>query len=427
MDPYILLLVAAGALILLVAWLPMALRDLPFSLPIVCVALGFAGFGLSGQVGGDMPDPLRYPALAERLTELVVIIALTGAGLKLDRPLGWRTWSMTWRLLVFAMPLSILGIALVGHWLLGLGLAAALLLGAALAPTDPVLAADVQVGPPRSGEEDEVRFTLTAEAGLNDGLAFPFVNLAIALALQGGLWGSWTLDWFAVDVLWKLGVGLALGVAVGAALGWLTFRVPDRAGLSRTGDGFVALGITFLAYGLTELAHGYGFLAVFVAALAVRAAERQHDYHERLHEFAEQTERLLMMVVLVLFGGALAGGLLAPLSWAGVAAALLFVLVVRPAAGLLSLLGSPHPLRERAAIAFFGIRGLGGFYYLAHALNEAPFGRAAELWAALGFTVLVSILLHGATVTPAMRHLDRIRGGAQGSLPFGPRRPSRPR
>lgn len=418
MDPYILLLVGAGALILLVAWLPMALRELPLSLPVFCVALGFAAFGLSSLSGGDTPDPLRFPEAAERLTELVVIIALTGAGLKLDRPFGWRTWSMTWRLLAVAMPLSILGIALVGHWLLGLGAAAALLLGAALAPTDPVLAADVQVGPPQSGEEDEVRFTLTAEAGLNDGLAFPFVNLAVALAAHGGVWGAWTLNWLSVDVLWKLGAGVVVGWAVGAALGWLTFRVPNRAGLSRTGEGFVALGITFLVYGLTELAHGYGFLAVFVAALAIRAAERQHDYHERLHDFADQIERLLMMVLLVLFGGALAGGLLAPLTWAGAAAGLLFVFVVRPVAGVVSLAGSPHPRRERVAIAFFGIRGLGGFYYLAYALNEARFAGVEQLWAVLGFTVLLSILLHGTTVTPTMNLLDRRRRGAQGVLPL---------
>jgi NhaP-type Na+/H+ or K+/H+ antiporter len=406
LDPYIILLAGTGALILLVAWLPMALREVPLSLPMFCVAFGFAAFALAG---GDRPQPLVQAEATERLTELVVIIALTGAGLKLDRPFGWRSWSMTWRLLGIAMPLSILGIAVVSHWLLGLGLGAALLLGAALAPTDPVLAADVQVGPPRSGEEDEVRFTLTAEAGLNDGFAFPFVKLAVAIVAQGSLPGPWLLDWAAEDVVWKLAAGLAGGWTVGRFLGWLVFRVPNRAGLSRTGDGFVALGVTFLAYSLTELANGYGFLAVFIAALGVRAAEREHEYHDRLHDFVDQTERLLMMVLLVLFGGALAGGLLDALTWAGAGAALVFLFVVRPAAGLASLIGSPHPLAERAAIAFFGIRGIGSFYYLAYALNEAPFEAPRQLWAVLGFTVLVSILLHGATVTPAMRWLDARR------------------
>jgi NhaP-type Na+/H+ or K+/H+ antiporter len=415
MDPYIVLLAGTGALVLLVAWLPMALKELPLSLPMFCVAFGFVAFGLSA---GDAPHPLHYPEVTERLTELVVIVALTGAGLKLDRPFGWRNWAMTWRLLGLAMPLSILGIALLGHWLLGLGVAAVLLLGAALAPTDPVLAADVQVGPPQSGEEDEVRFTLTAEAGLNDGLAFPFVNLAIALALNDALVGDWVWEWVAIDVAWKLVAGLGAGWAIGTGLGWLTFRVPNRTRLSRTGDGFVALGVTFLTYGVTELIHGYGFLAVFVAAVAMRAAERQHRYHDRLHDFAEQTERLLMMVILVLFGGALAGGLLAPLDWWGVAAALLFLFLVRPAAGLLSLLGAPAPLPERAAVAFFGIRGLGCFYYLAYGLNEAPFREGEQLWAVLGLTVLISIMLHGVTVTPAMRMLDDKRR-VQGILPLG--------
>ncbi|TCZ52286.1 cation:proton antiporter [Roseicella aquatilis] len=415
MDPYIVLLVGAGTLILLVAWLPMALRELPLSLPMFCVLYGFAAFSLSG---GDTPHPMVHPEMTERLTELVVIVALTGAGLKLDRPFGWRSWSMTWRLLAVAMPLSILGIALIGAWFLALGAAVALLLGAALAPTDPVLAADVQVGPPRSGEEDEVRFTLTAEAGLNDGLAFPFVNLAIAFVAHGELvGGSWLTHWVLEDVLWKLAAGCGIGWVVGRVLGWLTFHVPNRAGLSRTGEGFVALGITFLAYGLAELAHGYGFLAVFVAALSVRAAERQHSYHEHLHNFADQTERLLMMILLVLFGGALAGGLLAPLTWAEVTAALLFLFVVRPAAGLLSLIGTPQPLAERAAIAFFGIRGLGSVYYVAYALNEEHFEGAEKLWAVLGFTILVSILLHGTTVTPVMRYLDK-RRRAQGVLPL---------
>jgi NhaP-type Na+/H+ or K+/H+ antiporter len=406
LDPYIVLLVSAGALILFVAWLPLVLRKLPLSLPMFCIAIGSIAFGYSAA---NPPDPLRFSETTERLTELVVIVALTGAGLKLDRPFGLRSWSKTWRLLGIGMPLSILAMALIGGWLLGLSIGAALLLGAALAPTDPVLAADVQVGPPRAGEEDEVRFTLTAEAGLNDGLAFPFVNLALAMAVHGITPDTWTWDWLAVDVAWKLGAGLVVGWIVGWALGWLTFHLPHQAKLAQTRDGFVALGVTFVAYGLTELAHGYGFLAVFVAALAIRNAEREHEYHETLHEFAEQTERLLMMVLLVLFGGAIAGGLLAPLSWGGVVAALLFVFVVRPVIGLVSLVGIKEPLRERAAIAFFGIRGLGTFYYLAYALNETHFAEASELWAVVGFTVLLSILVHGTTVTPAMIHLDRQR------------------
>lgn len=175
-EPYILWLTGAGVLIALAVWLPPALRRLPLSFPIICIGLGAAIFSIPGV--DLVPLPLRYPAVTERFTEFVVIIALMGAGLKIDRVFSWRRWNVTWRLLGIAMPLSIAAITAMGGLLLGLPWVTALLLGAALAPTDPVLASDVQVGPPKSGEEDEVRFGLTSEAGLNDGLAFPFVNLA---------------------------------------------------------------------------------------------------------------------------------------------------------------------------------------------------------------------------------------------------------
>jgi NhaP-type Na+/H+ or K+/H+ antiporter len=187
--------------------------------------------------------------------------------------------------------------------------------------------------------------------------------------------------------------------------------MPNRAKLSRTGDGFVALGITALAYGLTEMAQGYGFLAVFVAALALRSMERGHHYHEKLHDFAEQLERLLMMIVLVLFGGALAdGGLLDALSWEVVAFAVLAIFVVRPVSGWIGLLGARCPPADKAVVSFFGIRGIGSFYYLAYAFGHGQFEDSEVLWSAVSLVVLVSIVLHGITVTPVMRTLDRFAG-----------------
>lgn len=411
MNLYIVALTGFGVLVLLTAWLPMVLKELPLSLPIFCVLIGMLIFQIPEF--DPAPSPVQYREITERLSELVVIVALMGAGLKLDRPVGWRSWMLTWRLLAITMPLSILGIALLGWGLLGLPVASAVLLGALLAPTDPVLASDVQVGPPGSGEEDEVRFSLTSEAGLNDGLAFPFTNLAVAMAVAGtAVPGTWTLEWLGVDVLWKLASGLAIGWLVGWALAYLAFRLPNRAKLSRTGDGFVALGITCVSYGLTELAHGYGFLAVFVTALALRQAERTHRYHEKLHAFSEELERLLMMLLLVLFGGAVAaGGLLDSLTWSGVAAGLLILLLLRPLTGLLGLAGSGRPFLETAVIGFFGIRGLGSVYYLSYALGEADFAGEDVLWSVTTFIILVSILLHGTTVTPVMRLLDQRRNG----------------
>lgn len=403
------LLAVFGAIVLVAAWLPMAVRRLPLSLPIVAVAIG----ALLGLLAGpaEVPLPGEHRLLTERLTEVLVIVTLMACGLKLDRPFGWRRWRATWRLLGITMPLSILGVAVLGWGLLGLALPAALLLGAALAPTDPVLASDVQVGPPGS-EEEEARFALTSEAGLNDGLAFPFVNLAIALAGAAALGtdaagaGGWLRQWLLVDLLWKLAAGCLAGWLVGRLVGWLAFRTPGWTKLSRTGEGFVAIGVTLLAYGLAELVHGYGFLAVFVAAISLRSAERQHRYHTTLYGFTAQVEHLLMTALLVAFGAALASGLLAPLDWPAALLALLVLLLVRPLAGWLGLLGSAQTIGERAVVSFYGIRGVASVYYLAHAFGQGSFQDADYLWAVASLVILGSILLHGASVAPVMSRLD---------------------
>jgi NhaP-type Na+/H+ or K+/H+ antiporter len=407
-DPYILALTGAGFLIALVVWLPTALRRLPLSLPIVCIALGAGLFSFPQITLG--PLPVRYPELTERFSEFVVIIALMGAGLKIDRVFGFRRWSVALRLIVVTMPLSIAAITLIGGWGLGLSWTVALLLGAALAPTDPVLAADVQVGPPKSEDEDDVRFGLTAEAGLNDGFAFPFVHLAIALAASAATGEPWLTEWIAVNVIWEIVAGVAAGYLIGRVFGWLTFHVPAESKLAKTGDGLIAVSATFVSYGLTEIIHGYGFLAVFVTALTFRHAHRDHDFHRGMHELVEQIERLMMMALLLLFGGALISGLLAPLQWSDAAAALVILLVIRPIAGLVGLIGHDASWRERLTLAFFGIRGVGSIYYLAYGLNHMPVEGGDRLWAIVGLVILMSILMHGLTVTPIMRRLDRSRG-----------------
>jgi sodium/hydrogen antiporter len=403
-NAYIFLLIGFGALVLLTAWLPMVLKEAPLSLPILCVVIGAVIFSLPFNLG--TPDLKGNLPIVERFTELVILISLMGAALKIDRKVGWRSWLLTWRLLALAMPVTILALALLAHEMLGLGVATALLLAAALAPTDPVLASDIQVGPPKSGEEDDTRFALTSEAGLNDGLAFPFVMGAIALAEAGR--EPWLLHWLGVDFIWRLFVGVGVGIVLGYILGWLVFRMPNRSKLSRTGDGFVALGITVVVYGIAEALHGYGFVSVFVAGLALRAAERNHKYHQTLHDFSEQLERLMMMVALVLFGGAITKGeILGSLTWSSAGYALLAIFVVRPIAGWICLANTTCPSTERAVISFFGIRGLGTIYYLAYALQKSDFEEVDVVWNTACLTILISIILHGMTVTPVMRLIDR--------------------
>jgi len=425
-EPYILAFTGFGVLIALVAWLPLLLKRLPLSLPIVCIALGVALFSLP-QVTLS-PLPLDYPEITERFTEFVVIIALMGAGLKLDRIFDWHHWAVTWRLLGVTMPLGIGAIVLLLGWGLGHPWVVALLLAASLAPTDPVLASDVQVGPPKTGQEDEVRFGLTSEAGLNDGLAFPFVHLAIALAAAARSGEPWFIDWFTYRVLWEIGGGVAAGWLIGRAFGWLTFHVPADTKLAKTGDGLIALSATLVSYGLTEIVHCYGFLAVFVTALAFRSTHREHDFQVQMHEMTEQIERIAMMVLLLLFGGALARGLLAPVTWADAGAAAVILLIIRPVTGLIGLIGFKADWTEKLTLAFFGIRGVGSFYYLAYGLNHMELAGAERLWGLVGLIVLMSVLLHGLTVTPIMRFLDRLQGrdpDAEAAPPPGLKGPAR--
>ena len=280
----------AGVGALLAGLLPRLLERRALSMPIAFLGLGMVVFAL--PLGLPDPNPVEHSTIAEHLTEFGVIVALMGAGLKLDRPVGLRRWSSTWRLLAIVMPITIVAVALLGWWAAGLAPATALLLGAALAPTDPVLASDVQVGEPTDDEdsEDEVRFALTSEAGLNDGLAFPFTYLAIAWVGAGSTSAvAWLGKWFLIDVLYKISVGVAGGLAIGWLLGKLFFRARSEVlRLANHAEGFTVLAATFLAYGVTEVAGGYGFLAVFVCACSLRASEHSHGYHQVLHDFAEQ-------------------------------------------------------------------------------------------------------------------------------------------
>ena len=416
-DTYQLLLAILGVAVLGSAVLPRLVHRRPISVPIVYVAAGMVLFalplGLEAPLPGTGAD--TDTNWAERLTEFVVIVSLMGAGLKLRRPIGWRPWGTTWRLLGITMPLTIAGIALFGGVAAGLPLAAAVLLGAVLAPTDPVLASDVQVegvqGPEEEDADDEVRFGLTSEAGLNDALAFPFTNLAIAIAAGG----SWLAGWVVDDVVVHLSVGLVVGVLLGRGIAYLAFSVGSPMALARTGQGFVSVGATLLVYGVAELAHGYGFLSVFVAAVAIRRYELDHEYHEVLHDFAETLERLASIVFLLLLGGSVVDGALEALTPAGIAVAVAAIVVVRPLAGWVGLLGSPADAPTRAALAFFGVRGMGTIYYLAHAVTEEAFPEARQVWSIAILTIVLSIVVHGTTASIALagieRKVDRDRAG----------------
>jgi sodium/hydrogen antiporter len=425
----------AGVSLFLAVVLPIMLERIAVSAPMVLLLVG-ALIGLLPQFSGVDVDPRDHPEFTEHLTEVTVLVSLMGVGLALDRPLDlrkpatWRGWGATWRLLGIAMPLCIAGVALLGWWFLGLAPAAAVLLGAVLAPTDPVLASDVQVAGPTTrsqhdledemeiDERDEVRFALTSEAGLNDGLAFPFVYFAILMVTAGAI-SEWGLRW----VGWELVGKVVIGVAIGAAVGWALARIAFRARapslrLAETGEPLLALAAVLLSFGIAEIAGGYGFLSVFACGMSLRSAERGHDYHVHMHAVIDRLERLLTLAVLLFLGVALTNGLLDSLTWPAAAVGAGLVFVLRPLAGWLALVvGHPRPRvgshalgpRERRATAWLGVRGVGSLYYIAYALNETHFGDHALLWSTVAFTVALSVLVHGVAATPVMRGLDQAR------------------
>jgi NhaP-type Na+/H+ or K+/H+ antiporter len=418
--------VVAGGSLLLAIVLPELLNRWAVSAPMVLLALGML-IGATPLPEGMPLDPQTNRVVIEHVTELAILVALMGVGLALDRPLSlrdrttWGGWGATWRLLAVGMPLTIAAVAVLG-WSLGLAPAAALVLGAALAPTDPVLASDVQVAGPQTGdhevdETDEVRFTLTSEAGLNDGLAFPFVYAAILLATEGGV-AQWAATWVGFYLVAKVVIGVVVGLVVGRVLSYIAFRSESRSlRVAERGESLLALAALVSSYGIGEVAGGYGFLSVFVCAMTFRSAERSHDYHAAMHEVAERLERLLTLFVLLVLGIALTRGILDALDWRGVLVGLSLILVIRPLAGITALApwaGSAADRgglvrQERWAVAFFGVRGVGSLYYLAYAAGEAPALGGDSLWATVSFTIVVSVVLHGVLSTPVMSRLERLR------------------
>lgn len=395
--------------------LPRYLEKHPLTLPLVYVALGAVLFSLPL---GLKPLEIGYQEKAtpwvEYLTELIVIISLACAGLKIDRTFSFQRWSLTWRLLGVIMVPSIIVVALGAHWLLGLAPASALLLGAVLAPTDPVLAEEIQVGTPHEGEEDQVRFGLTTEASFNDALAFPFIYLAIA-ATGKDHWDTWLWQWFAWDFCYRILVGIAGGLLVG----WLATqfllkhsdmgREKQATQEAREGTEFLfVLAAICLTYSLTEIAEGYGFLAVFVAA-TVWKKKSPEEFSRTLYRSASQLERLLLAGMLIGLGGMIVADLDHLADWRIWALALTLIFLIRPLFGYLATAFSGICSQERVALAFFGIRGLGSVYYLAYAVRKASFPEDERIWSATAACIVVSVTIHGLSANPVMSYLDRVR------------------
>jgi NhaP-type Na+/H+ or K+/H+ antiporter len=426
--------VITGALLIGMALAGTVLKRLPLTASMFYLTAG----ALLGPWGAGLlhVNALGDASVLERLTEIAVIISLFTAGLKLRLPASDRRWRTAILLATVAMVLTIGGVAAFAVAAVGLPLGAAVLLGAVLAPTDPVLASDVQVE--HAHDAEPVRLSLTGEAGLNDGTAFPFVLLGLGLIGTHEL-GAYGWRWLMIDLAWAVVAGLGVGTLCGAGIGKLVLylrRVHREAvGL----DEFLALGLIALSYGIALLLNGYGFLAVFAAGLSVRRIERQHSdlappadvseagrsteeqatdpgtapaYMARaVLSFNEQLERLGELAVVLIVGAMLAD----IQAWGpGIVLAFSLFVVIRPLATLLTLFRAPLSRPQRAFIAWFGVRGVGSIYYLAYALSHGVSAPAARMLADVTLVVVAaSIVLHGVSVTPLM-HRYSARTGDHG-------------
>ena len=423
--------VVAGLLLTGMAVAATVVERLPLSTAQIYAAVGLAlgplGLGLIAV------DPFARATSLEHLTEVAAFVSLFAAGLKLRVPLADGRWRIPLRLATVSMALGVAGVAAIGVWGLGLSVGAAVLLGAILAPTDPVLASDVQVSD--AEDRDRLRFGLTGEAGLNDGTAFPFVLLGLALMGLHDVGPSWT-RWLGVDVLWATAGAVAIGAALGVGVGRFVIYLRQTHKESAGTDDYLALGLIALAAGLSLLTHTYAFLAVFVAGVALRWEERRHTGESVAHveehvvrgdeeasthaeaapavmaesvlHFTEQIDRIASVAVVVLLGALVH---LAEVSWAsaGLVAALFFV--VRPLAVWAGLAGSGTSPVQRGLTAWFGIRGIGSMYYLFYAVSHGVGGAEAERLMGLVLAVVAAgTVLHGVSVTPLMAWYTRRAG-----------------
>lgn len=401
MDVYLLDLLVIGLLLLFVTLGSGWITRLPLSYALIYLIVGL----LLSPYGLNLIQLRPETEFLERLTELVVLISLFSCGLKMNRPLKLWAWNSTVRLIVLLMPLTILAVALIAHLGLGLGWGAAILLGAILAPTDPVLASEVQLNDP--DDRDELRFGLTSEGGLNDALAFPFVYFGLRW-LEDDRWELWLGQWLGLDLIWAIFAGLVMGIVVPKAVIRLDKRLQRIRPVDSLMEDFIAIAIVLLTYTLTELVQGYGFVAVFLAGIVARRDYHNPDKRISQLEFTETLEKLMEVGTILLLGSLLRLEPMLKFAPQALVVAGLLIFVIRPLGAWISTIGEPYTPVRRLLFGWFGIRGVGSIYYLCYSLGEGLRGDIGEQLAWITFiTIVISVILHGISATPLMNWYER--------------------
>jgi NhaP-type Na+/H+ or K+/H+ antiporter len=411
-----LLLLGAALIALVLAERPM--RRLPMSPALVYLALGWLAGALIFAPDAEMLAAHAAPMLVA--TEFAVLVSLFAVGLRLPAPVTLHAWRVALLMAGPGMVVTVVLAMVAAVALLGLPWPAALLLGALVAPTDPVLASDVQI---RSEDDrDTVRLSLTAEGGLNDGTALPAALLGLGLLGLHPL-GEGLRQWWLRDLVWSIGGGALVGAALGQLLGRL-LRWCVRRGDPLARDELLYVGAVALAYGVARALGLSAFVVVFVVGavllLPLREAKLDHALQplaQRLRDFGARCERLVEAAMVLAIGVALHG---VAIGWRELAFAVALLLLVRPASVLAVVRLRTLPRRPRRLVAWFGIRGIGSLFYLAFALEHGVQDALAHtLVAATLCCVALSIVAHGLSATPLMEahRRRRARGGAADASP----------
>ena len=401
-----LLLVFLGFVLLAAARALTLEEESPVSASVVYLGLGLVAAGVIHALGIRWIDPFRNARLIEHLTEFALVVALFASGLTINRTLRWRQWRAVVGLLGLVLPLTIAAGALYAVGAMALSLGAAVALGAVLAPTDPVLAGTVGLGPPGdSSEESDARFNLTAEAALNDGLVSPFVLLGVLILDRRG--SGWLGEWAAIDLLYGSALAVVLGALGGYTFGSFIKWLQPRHVLAPEFDGFLVIGAVLVVYGLADALDAYGLVAVFVAGVYFRRYEIEHEYNVRLHRAATIAKHFAELGVIVLLGTLVTGNAFGAPGLAGWLIAPFLILVVRPLGVLLLLARSTMNPRERIFLAWFGVKGIASLYYISFLIGQRflPIADQTQLFWTVAFAVMLSILVHGIGALAITRRL----------------------
>jgi sodium/hydrogen antiporter len=408
MQPYFVSIAYLGFALTVVAFLPIYTKKLKITYIIPLLCLGIALYFLNAPL--PWPDPLYNLNYGKVITEVIVIISLMTAGLKIGTHYKWSEWKRPLLLIVVTAPLFMVLVFVIGYYFLGLNGPVSLLLATVLAPTDPVLASEMQLKEQQheNTKETGMQFTLTAEAGINDGLAFPFVFMAI-------LWSKSTsfvaVDWmyfFSYYMLYKI----AGAIVLGACIGYISSKLiafHKREKKKYILNGFIAIALTFFSYGIAEVLNTYGFICVFVTGIFVqhhRPKDEEKAVDDFMVPFVEEIEKLLVVLWTIFFGGALCSGILSYTNFDGILVSLVIVLVLRPVFGYLAMLPTKYSKAKKWAIGFFGIKGIGSVFYLSYGLLHGNFSEYEELYGLVSYVILFSIIIHGLTSARVLNYFD---------------------